>query len=304
MTPEKQLIDAIREDDVDLVNSLIAQGANVNAKQNAVPLIMYITDSEKSVEIARLFISAGANINAVSYINTNALHMATRLCNISLMELLLEEGISPNQESKQGRTPFLDLCEYCDLDKLKIREAIDILIKYGADIHTKDKRQKGAMHLSYSSDNYKVMLALLKYNIDQTVEKVPVLFKMTSNTTEFKQMVNEGMNIDQTTRFGNLLFQTILDNKIGLTRFLIKKGIDVNHQNEDGETPLILSAKFKNKNQPISIWSLLDAGADITIEDDKGKTVLDYLDGPLKCLVEKKILEQEVDNEETVSLGL
>jgi ankyrin repeat protein len=55
--------------------------------------------------------------------------------------------------------------------------------------------------------------------------------------------------------------------------YLIKGGININHQDNDGNTALHIAIKLRQNNEIIKL--LLDNGADVNIKNKNGKTPLD-----------------------------
>lgn len=299
------LIEAIINDDVELVTTLIKEGASVSETKKTSAPLYYVNHSPQGVDIARVLIAAGADVNALTAANSSVLHSATYQCYIPLMRLLLESGIKAYQETRLGRTPLLELCADGShgLATSDIKAAIDLLIEYGADINKKDNQNMGAMALAYMGETYNILLVLSKYDCDQTINGEPLLFGMVHNASYFKKMVNDGQCINTISNNQNLLFRAINHNKTAVVKFLISKGIDINYQNKHGHTPIIHAANITNKKQ---VLVLLHAGSDLTIKDKSNNTVLDYLtfDDKLKSKVEKIILEQDLDDIEQIGFGL
>lgn len=314
-TEENCLFYAISQDDVGEVKQLLDNGADVNARSitGGYPL-WYARDSEKSVEIAKLLIDAGTDVNGAFQLpgsewhkGCTPLHKFASFCNIDLMSLLIKNGADVNVQNNVGITPFLFLCAYVqpDIKRYKIKEAMKLLVGNNANIHHK-LINKGVIELAHGSGNFNVITELLKYDIDKTVNGEPLLFSMFDKVSYFKKFVNAGADINGTLKRGfvggNLLFISINSDKLSITKFLIKKGIDITHQASNGQTPAICAAISKNKAQ---LLVLLEAGADPFIEDNCGKSAMDYLTKTdFKHDIEKVLLEKEVDADESLSMGL
>jgi ankyrin repeat protein len=70
------------------------------------------------------------------------------------------------------------------------------------------------------------------------------------------------------------LHEAILHNDLSPVQFLIKQGADVNAQNSDGNTPLIMACKV---NAPINVIAeLIEAGADLNIQNKYGNLAITY----------------------------
>jgi ankyrin repeat protein len=57
-------------------------------------------------EIAQALISAGADVNALTERKSTPLHDAARLGNLTLVQLLLENGAKPDARDREGKTPW------------------------------------------------------------------------------------------------------------------------------------------------------------------------------------------------------
>jgi len=108
------LIRAILREQIELVESLIQNGSDVNAKGNYdnTPLHWWAVGS-KNIEIANTLISYGANVNAQNKDGNSPLHWAAHYCkNVEVTQFLVSQGADVNAKGKCDKTP-LDLAQEC-----------------------------------------------------------------------------------------------------------------------------------------------------------------------------------------------
>ena len=121
---------------------LIANGADVNAGDDWKPLQEAAYCSKEMVE---LLLSKGADINAGRW---PALHSALDAGHFDIVELLLAKGADINITDDKGQTPLHIAASYAAMRFPKI---VELLISNGADIKAKDNNGKTA--LSYAIEN-------------------------------------------------------------------------------------------------------------------------------------------------------
>ena len=131
-----ELMRASKLGDANLVKKLLAEGAQVNARdQNGATALMYAcaAHSGASNDILQALFSANADVNLADRSGATALHVATgdgvRL--ICVKELLLH-GANPNAQNGDGDTPLIDTVTHAQNEE-DASQAAQLLIDAGAD---------------------------------------------------------------------------------------------------------------------------------------------------------------------------
>jgi len=158
---------AVQEGNLELVNQLISQGADVNWKNprmlNQTPLhmagfstnvrmndptLVFENENEDNdfivkCEIADILIKRGADVNARDNTGRTPLHFACQSGNINLVNMLIENGALVNERDNRGRTPlhFAALSSDCKL--------IATLLLKGADDTIPDNDSKLPRDMTY-----------------------------------------------------------------------------------------------------------------------------------------------------------
>ncbi len=102
----------------------------------------------------------GYNVDAKDELGNTALLEATRYCNLNAMKLLIKNGADVNAQNNSGKTPLTQAIEYRSLD------FTTLLVKYGADVNIPNNEGKNALMLAESLPQSKKIVNVLKLTLD------------------------------------------------------------------------------------------------------------------------------------------
>ena len=233
---------ADRETD-QLVDSLIDAGANLEARtrEGDTPLIRAVRNDYP--DYVRALLRNGSNIGARDQYGQTALHRAARHSRDgNMLAVLKEYGADPRAGDEDGWQP-LHVAAYWGNTV-----AAEKLLEAGAPIDATTIRGTPAYHFSRDASTVQVFL---ERGVDPAI----------TDTTG----------------------STILHIAMGrypspeLIRHLLGLGLDPNHRNDDGATPLFLATIFEHIDPRVGLL-LLDAGADPSIENENGLTPWDMIE--------------------------
>ena len=66
-----------------------------------------------------------------------------------------------------------------------------------------------------------------------------------------------------------------VENETEVIKVLLEGGANPNVQNSQGDTPLICATKYAG-GKAVTVKLLVEAGTDLAMQDNNGKTALDY----------------------------
>jgi ankyrin repeat protein len=219
------------------IDYLIEKGFDPNMFFNEHKLIYYAIRNG-NLDLVKKLVSKGANVNeSLREIGEPkcALTFAIGKGQIEIAHLLLEKGADINGITNSGkRTPLGKAI------KRQNTEFINILLEKGADVNIRYKRDKRT-----------AVIDAVCYGRDQTV-------------TILEQLISKGADINIQTESGRTaLFFAKDDNTV---EFLINHGLNPNHADEKGRTPLIVMVK---NPEPVSLITfLINKGADPNIRSN------------------------------------
>ncbi len=211
------LINAAKEEYVNIVKLLLESGASTNVKDSSGYTALVHAAKNGHTDIVRLLIEN--NINNINNISdnerTNALYFAVYNGYTDIAELLLDTGVIYNNINS---LLFMSIDRYCynrlNLKRQINKDMIGLLIKNKADINAKHNG------LSY------LMMAVDKRNLS-------LVKKILKN--------KDVININDIDDNGNTaLIRAIKNNSVNIMRFLIESGANPYTEDDNGNTALIL----------------------------------------------------------------
>lgn len=121
------------------VELLLKKGADPNLQDNGgstALMSLALLDKPQDRNILNLLIQSGADLEIKDNDGSTALDYAVSLGLVKHVQMLLEKGANPNVRDNEGLTPLFGVC-YLKVDRAK--QIVNLLMKSGVDINTKDQ---------------------------------------------------------------------------------------------------------------------------------------------------------------------
>lgn len=253
----------------EVVEILIAHGADVNIgdNENSPPIVNAALRNH--IEIVRLLLDNGASASLVDNNEMAPLHFACMGGNPEIVRMLIEKGADVNSHNTQGLTPLIYASYRGKL------EAIKLLMEKGADPNMTSAEGVTNLHgaANFGSVEICKFFIDLGFEVDATDNqgRTP-LFEATGRgrleATEY--LLAQGAKADAVDSNLNVpLHDACYIGDTVVIKMLIKAGAHVNAANRQGRTPLHF-AHFRDKADAMKI--LLAHGADANVRDENGRT--------------------------------
>jgi len=120
---------------------------------------------------------------------------------------------------------------------------------------------------------------LKQYGKEEELAKLVSLAASEERLNRIKALIAQGVNLNQTSYYDaetplvGAIRKSLGNNNLTLINFLIDSGANVNHQDHNGETALMIATQWSN---PTIVQALLDKAASINLQDGLGNTALHY----------------------------
>jgi tankyrase len=105
-TPQKDLIEAVKRDDVELMQDCVIAGADVQAKDSLDHTLLHFACKVGSHKIAEVLIRYHLDVNYEDTKGVTPLHYACANDNMEMVELLLNNGANIRAKDMNGWTPL------------------------------------------------------------------------------------------------------------------------------------------------------------------------------------------------------
>ena len=125
----EQLLAAVKANDLAAINSLLADGVNINTPIIGDGTALMIAVKRRDSNMVRELISLGADVNQASIYDGNPLIIAAKTNNIELANLLINEGANINGIVRRDETPLINASNRGHLEMTKL------LVERGADVN-------------------------------------------------------------------------------------------------------------------------------------------------------------------------
>jgi serine/threonine-protein phosphatase 6 regulatory ankyrin repeat subunit B len=255
--------------DLEMVKSLISEGADLNATSSAVGGLKLI--QPPSAEQLR------------------ELQTIMSLLPEEIMKRQMARAADPNATRPSGETALMIASRF------GFAEIVEALLDAGAQIDKQDARGVPALFLAAENGHAGIVKLLLARGADplfKTTDATKFLFGAVvgGNTEIISLALQYPFQISAESKYGStLLLVASRQRRADIAEKLIELGADVNVADEGGTTPLIAAAPYDDNPGPVGtklISLLLRHGANVDAADNNGSTALmgASLDGDLEVV--------------------
>ena len=237
---------AISNGHMDIAKLLIEKGAPMETKKlsSSISTLSYAV-IQNNLEMVNLLLEKGTLPDACSSLNFPALTHAVIQNNEVLVKTLLEKKANPNLNN-----PLYFAVQN------KNEALIRLLVQYGADVNARVTDISNRI-ISPSSDN--IYKKLDQHTDDQKIKDLLYELGLNPKISPLEEV-----------------FDAIRLNNETQVKKAVSQEVDLNEKNKEGDTPLLYTFK-KNIYHCAEIAKILiENGADPTLLDKEGKSILDY----------------------------
>lgn len=254
-----------------------------------------------NLEIVNLLIKNNANVNIKDSNGKTPLMLAAEYNFNEIVDLLLKNKADVNAKANNGFTPLIfSVMYYFPADEKKQIETVDLLLKYKADVNIiLDITGWTPLIYAVYHRHTECVKLMLKEEADVNAKAfdgcTPLMFAVEKKDIEISELLLKNkadINAKNNKGYTPLMIASFYG-YTEIVDFLVKNNADVNIQNNEGKTALMFAAK--NRFSKI-VELLLNNNADVNIQDNDGYTVLANVSN---AEIEKMILNRGIETAET-----
>lgn len=265
------ILDAARRGDVEMVKSLLAQKAEVNAAQADGTTALAWAVYRDNLPMTRMLVEAGADVNAANEYGVAPLHIACTNQDAAIATILLEAGADPDKARWSGETPLMTCASS------GAAEAIKGMIAAGADVDAKiSAHEQTALMWAAAEDHPDAVKALIEGGADVNAKTKlipapePFIVKVPSSF---------GQNFPKPVRFRKAsggftpLHFAAQKGSLESVRLLLDAGAKIDYATKEEGSALVVATAAGHEEVAML---LLERGANPNIHDGWGVAPLHY----------------------------
>jgi ankyrin repeat protein len=247
-----RLIDASRRDDAPAVKTLLASGADVNARSGDTSTALHWAAQNDDLTVADALIRKGAKVNAVTDLGITPLWIAASNSSTAMIDRLLQAHADPNIAPQTNGTPLMIAARLGNAD------AVKALLDHGADPNAKEASHgQTALMWAVSGRHPDVVRLLLAAHADVGA-RTKSWTQRVLMCCQYYESESDGDDTVVKGGYTALLFAA-QDGDVATVKMLLAAGADIKDAAPDGSSALLIAA---HAEQDDVAAALLDAGAD------------------------------------------
>lgn len=223
-----------------IVESLLAKGAAVDAKNYSGETPLHVAGQLGHLAIAETLLANKADVNAIDGKGETPLHYAASGRHVATVELLLRHKADVNVYGKSG-TPLLSAAS------VGAHEIAKLLLAAGADVNAQNEQGYAVLHYAAEWESLPLMKEALRHKPDVNLQ------------------MGRGLTP---------LYKAVITGRTELVKELLQAGANPNLAADEGDTPLHLAA---DKRYTEIVALLLEHKADPNMVNPAGQTAFDIV---------------------------
>lgn len=272
---------------VDIVQRLLAHGANINSQTNSGKSVLNLAVTNDLKLLFELFIQSGANVNLADKQGRTALFEAAFDVELKadMISTLIAHGADVNSATSDGWAPLLVMAyKNNSKDEVLISKLVTEFLKAGVNIDHKNSNGATAVKIATEQNKKMFLKVLLEKGANpDTPDNSSWTALMKAINMGDKGLFNLLLNANASPNVKaddgwNALHLTVNKSNKGsdevnslFAKALLKNGADKDAQTNGGETPISL-AVFNNRRKVFDV--LIESGVDLNLSSKNGWTPL------------------------------
>lgn len=262
------------------VKALLDKGADVGALSLGRSALVF-TVMSKNLEITRLLLDKGANPD-ITIDDTPLLTVAIKDGQQGLAGLLIAKGAPVNAVDGEGQTPLMHACGQGDMATVKA------LLAGGAKVNIPSKNDEAALTIAIAGEHDEIVGLLLEQGATVRTEDLQAAIRA-RNIPLCSRLIDQGADVTHG------LLTALPKADLEMVALLVKKGAGINARDYYDKTPLILETENWSDADPAVVRHLLEHGADVNAQDDKGRSALLAVAERGNAVVARVLLDKGAD---------
>lgn len=259
---ETPLVQALNNEDEDMVRLLVQNGANLEEKDWHGHSLLGRMVTAKKPKMVKLILALGADSNAANQWKETALLEAAKIGDLESMQALLEHSADANAPDTWGERPLNIAVRKNNLDMLQL------LLKYNANpMHGSHWGSRSAFMQAVTANRAKALQAFIDkgYQFDFPIwnKQTPLYFAFEKGAFDSaKTLIAAGANIHAANTWGYTVFGDFMSKNPEEWLEFIKRG-EIEYSKLDGQSLSKAAESYAKLDDEELLIKLVDAGANI-----------------------------------------